>query len=129
MKAAADKIEKFSGREIASLLEGAVLEIEVAGRPVEVTKDKVDIRRSEREGLKVLNEGSLTLALDTEISGELLAEGYVRDLVRGVQNLRKEAGLAVTDRIKLHVAGDPDLKKALDGFADFVRSETLASSL
>jgi len=129
MKAAAEKIERFSAREIASLLDGAVLELEVAGRAVEITKDKVDIRRSEREGLKVLNEGSLTLALDTEITLELLDEGYVRDLVRGVQNLRKEAGLAVTDRIKLHVAGDPALKKALDAFADFVRSETLAASL
>ena len=128
MKAAAEKIERFTGHEIASLLEGAVLEIEVAGRPVEITKDKLDIRRSEKEGLKVLNEGSLTLALDTEISGELLAEGYVRDLVRGVQNLRKEAGLEVTDRIKLSVAGDEELKAALASFSDFVRSETLAVS-
>jgi isoleucyl-tRNA synthetase len=129
MKAAAEKIERFSGHEIASLLEGSVLEIEVAGKSVEITKDKLDIRRSEREGLKVLNEGSLTVALDTEISGELLAEGYVRDLVRGVQNLRKEGGLEVTDRIKLSVAGDCELKAALDAFMDFVRSETLATTV
>ncbi len=129
MKAAAEKIERFTGRQIASLLEGAVLELDIGGRSVEITKDKVDIRRSEREGLKVLNEGSLTLALDTEITEELLAEGYVRDLVRGVQNLRKEAGLEVTDRIKLHLAGDAALKKALDEYSDFVRSETLASTL
>jgi len=129
MKAAAEKIEGFSGHEIASLLEGSVLEIEVAGKAVEITADKVDIRRSEKEGLKVLNEGSLTLALDAEITGELLAEGYVRDLVRGVQNLRKESGLEVTDRIKLVVAGDADLKKALDAFTDFVRTETLATKV
>jgi hypothetical protein len=49
--------------------------------------------------------------------------------VRGVQNLRKEASLEVTDRIKLTVAGDAELKKALDSFADFVKSETLASQL
>ena len=77
----------------------------------------------------MLNEGSLTLALDTEISEELMAEGYVRDLVRGVQNLRKEGGLEVTDRIKLALAGDADLKLALEAFMDFVRSETLASSV
>ena len=129
MKAAAEKIERFSAREIASLLEGAVLELEVAGRSVEITKDKVDVRRSEKEGLKVLNEGSLTLALDTEITDALLAEGYVRDLVRGVQNLRKEGGLEVTDRIKLSVAGDEGLKPALDAFMDFIRSETLALSV
>jgi isoleucyl-tRNA synthetase len=129
MKAAAEKIELFTAAEISSLLEGSVLELEVAGRSVDITKDKVDIRRAEKEGLKVLNEGSLTLALDTEITEELLAEGYVRDLVRGVQNLRKESGLEVTDRIKLSVAGDDELKKALDTFTDFVRSETLASSV
>jgi isoleucyl-tRNA synthetase len=129
MKAAAEKIERFSAREIASLLEGAVLELDVAGKSVEITKDKVDVRRSEKEGLKVLNEGSLTLALDTEITDELLAEGYVRDLVRGVQNLRKEGGLEVTDRIKLSVAGEGGLKAALDSFMDFVRSETLAVSV
>jgi isoleucyl-tRNA synthetase len=129
MKAAAEKIEKFSGHEIASLLEGAILEIEVAGKAVEITADKVDIRRAEREGLKVLNEGSLTLALDAEITDELLAEGYVRDLVRGVQNLRKESGLEVTDRIKLVVAGESELKRALEGFSEFVRSETLATQV
>jgi isoleucyl-tRNA synthetase len=129
MKAAAEKIERFTAAEIGSLLEGAVFELEVAGRAVEITKDKVDIRRAEKEGLKVLNEGSLTLALDTEITEELLTEGYVRDLVRGVQNLRKESGLEVTDRIKLSVAGDAELKKALEGFMEFVRSETLASQV
>jgi isoleucyl-tRNA synthetase len=129
MKAAAEKIELFTEREISSLLEGATLEIEVAGKSVEITKDKLDIRRSEKEGLKVLNEGSLTVALDADITEELLEEGYVRDLVRGVQNLRKEAGLEVTDRIKLAVAGEAELKKALDSFMDFVRSETLATQV
>jgi isoleucyl-tRNA synthetase len=129
MKAAAEKIERFSAHEIASLLEGSVLELEVAGKAVEITKDKVDIRRAEKQGLKVLNEGSLTVALDTEISDELVAEGYVRDLVRGVQTLRKESGLEVTDRIKLSLAGDAELKAALDAFMDFVRSETLATSV
>jgi isoleucyl-tRNA synthetase len=129
MKAAAEAIERLSGAEIASLLEGSVLELEAAGRTVEITKDKVDIRRAEKEGLKVLNEGSLTVALDTEISEELVAEGYVRDLVRGVQNLRKESGLEVTDRIKLALAGDDDLKRAFDAFTEFVRSETLAASV
>jgi isoleucyl-tRNA synthetase len=129
MKAVAEAIGKLTGAEVASLLEGSTLELSAAGRTVEVTKEKVDIRRAEKEGLKVLNEGSLTLALETEISEELLAEGYARDLVRGVQNLRKEAGLAVTDRIKLALAGDEALRLALDSFAEFVRSETLAASV
>ena len=129
MKEAAARIEGLSGSEIASLVEGSVLELEVAGRKVELTKDKVDVRRIEKEGLKVLNEGTLTLALDAEITPELLAEGYVRDLVRGVQGLRKDSGLEVTDRIKLVVAGDEELRAALDRFGDLVKSETLATEL
>jgi isoleucyl-tRNA synthetase len=96
---------------------------------VVLTRDKVEVRRAEKEGLKILNEGTLTLALDAEITAELLAEGYVRDLVRGVQGLRKEAGLEVTDRIKLVVAGEAELRSALGSFMDFVKSETLAVSV
>lgn len=126
MKAAADRIEKLSGRQIASLLEGSVLEIEVAGRQVELTKDKLDIRRIEKENLKVVNEGTLTVALDAAVTPELLKEGWIRDLVRGIQNLRKEAGFEVTDRIRLTLHGSDALREAFSEFEDFVKSETLA---
>ncbi len=129
MKEGAALIEQLSGRQIAGLLEGSSLMVEVAGKSIEITKDKVEVRREEREGLKVLNEGSLTVALDTDISQELLDEGNIRDLVRGVQTLRKDSGLAVTDRIALSVYGNEGFKRALDSHIDFVRSETLASVL
>ncbi len=127
MKAAAEKIAALASHEIAGILEGAQLELPLpGGRTLVLDKDKLEISRVEREGLKVLNEGALTVALDTEITEELLAEGYVRDLVRGVQNLRKDSGLEVTDRIRLRVGGDEELKSALDRFTEFVRGETLA---
>jgi isoleucyl-tRNA synthetase len=127
MKAAADRIAAFSQGEIQSLLEGATLSIEAAGRSVEITAEKLDIRRIEKAKLKVLNEGTLTVALDTEISEELSKEGDVRDLVRGVQNLRKDSGLEVTDRIVLTLGGSARLKSAWESFADYVASETLSS--
>jgi len=135
MKMAAALIEGLDGSVIAAILAGKPVEIEVAGRKVALDTAKLDIRRDERPGLKVLNEGTLTVALDTSISPELLREGYVRDLVRGVQNLRKDAGFEVTDRISLTVSsssvlsGAQDLKEALDFFSDFVRGETLAVEL
>ncbi|MDE7391151.1 MAG: hypothetical protein K2M90_01610, partial [Treponemataceae bacterium] len=58
---------------------------------------------------------------------ELKKEGYVRDLIRGIQNLRKESGFAVTDRIRLTVSGDADLRDAFGTFRAFVAGETLAS--
>ena len=74
-------------------------------------------------------EKTLTVALDSEITEELKLEGYVRDLVRGIQNLRKESGLEVTDRITLTLSGDSELNKAYSNFADYISNETLADKI
>jgi isoleucyl-tRNA synthetase len=129
MKAAAVRIETFSQSEIQGLLEGATLAIDVADRSVDITAEKLDIRRIEKANLRVLNEDTLTIGLDTEITEELSREGDVRDLVRGVQNLRKEMGLEVTDRIRLLLHGSDRLKAAWEDFAAFVAGETLAQEV
>jgi isoleucyl-tRNA synthetase len=129
MKAAAELIERLPAKDIAAILAGKPVAIEVMGKRVELSPEKVEVRRSEKAGLKVQNEGSLTIALDTAIDRALLEEGWVRDLVRGVQSLRKETGLAVTDRISLQVGGDADLRTALESFTDFIAGETLATRL
>jgi isoleucyl-tRNA synthetase len=126
MKAAAVRIEALSQTEIQGLLEGVTLAIEVAGKSVDITADKLDIRRIEKANLKVLNEDTLTVALDTEVTEELSREGDVRDLVRGVQNLRKDTGLDVTDRIILMIDGSGRLKRAWESFSGYVAEETLA---
>jgi len=129
MKQGAAIVEALSPKQIASLLAGSVLVIEVAGRHVELTLDKVEVRRQEKAGLRVVNEGTLTVALDAQITQALMDEGNARDLVRGVQTLRKDSGLAVTDRIRLSVSGSDALRRAFDAFGDFVSGETLAVEL
>ena len=129
MKAAAERIEKLSQAEIKGLLEGASISLEISGagvRSIEIDAGKVDIRRNEKANLRVINEGTLTVGLDTEITGELSMEGDIRDLIRGVQNARKEAGLSVTDRIKLIVYGSQKLKEAWERFGSVAAAETLA---
>ncbi|MCL2067996.1 MAG: isoleucine--tRNA ligase, partial [Treponema sp.] len=129
MKAAAERIEKLSQAEIKGLLEGASISLEISGagvRSIEIDAGKVDIRRNEKANLRVINEGTLTVGLDTEITGELSMEGDIRDLIRGVQNARKEAGLSVTDRIKLIVYGSQKLKEAWERFGNVAAAETLA---
>jgi isoleucyl-tRNA synthetase len=96
-------------------------------RTLEITADKLDIRRIEKENLRVLNEGTLTVGLDTEITRELSMEGDIRDLIRGIQNARKEMGLSVTDRITLCVHGPDSLKEVWDRFGESAASETLAT--
>jgi isoleucyl-tRNA synthetase len=129
MKDAAERIAALSQTEIQGLLDGATLSMEIGSRTVEITAGKLDIRRNEKANLRVLNEGSLTVALDTEITKELLQEGDVRDLVRGVQNTRKDMDLAVTDRIRLSLFGSPRLKEAWETFAGYVAEETLAGTV
>ncbi|MBN2552282.1 MAG: isoleucine--tRNA ligase [Spirochaetales bacterium] len=131
MKAAALRIEGLSMREIQSLLEGATLSIEIGDPSVRVfdlTAEGVLIDRNEKENLKVLNEGSLTVALDAELNEELIREGMVRDLVRGIQNLRKEMDLQVTDRIELALHGSQSVRQAVEANEDTLQSETLAVS-
>lgn len=128
MKKAASVIQELSSEQIQSILEGTNLSIDVDGTPIELNSEKILVERLEKDGLKVLNEGTLTVGLDSKITDELKKEGYVRDLVRGIQNLRKESGFEVTDRINLSVSGDDELKAAYEMFRDFVVSETLASS-
>lgn len=126
MKAASVKIAALDADVIQSIIDGSVISIDVEGKSVDLDTDKIIIERIEKANLKVLNEGTLTVALDTEITEDLQLEGYARDFIRGVQNLRKESGLAVTDRIELTASGSAALKKAFEMFADFIAAETLA---
>jgi isoleucyl-tRNA synthetase len=130
MKVAAARIAQLSVSEITSLMEGAVLNIEFDGQEksrLDLDGDAIVVQRSEKEGLKVLNEGSLTVALDPEITDELLKEGIVRDIVRAVQNLRKETELDVTDRINLSLIGSDVVKGAVEDFEDYLMQETLTA--
>ncbi|HPB65721.1 MAG TPA: class I tRNA ligase family protein, partial [Spirochaetales bacterium] len=129
MKEGAALVERLEPRQIASLLSGSSLVVDIAGRQVELTRDKVDVRRVEKASLRVVNEGTLTVALDAEITQALLDEGNARDLVRGVQTLRKDSGLSVTDRIELSVHGGEALRRSFEAFGDFVSGETLAVAL
>ena len=133
MKAAAEKIESLHQAEIQSLLEGNALSLEIPAvegttRTIEISAASLDIRRNEKANLRILNEGSITVALDTEINRELSMEGDIRDLIRGIQNSRKETGLSITDRINLTVFGSPRLKEAWDNLCGIVAEETLALS-
>ena len=129
MRAAAEVIEGLSGAEIQQLMEGSTLSLDVDGEPVDITIESVLVQRQEKENLKVLNEGSLTVALDPEITEELLQEGLVRDLIRAVQNLRKERGFEVTDRITLAIDGSEEILAAVRSFEDYLRGETLTDDL
>ncbi|MCR5765490.1 MAG: isoleucine--tRNA ligase, partial [Treponema sp.] len=125
MKSAANIIAALTSEQIQSILDGTKLTIEVDGKSVELDTEKVIVERLEKDELKVLNDGTLTVGLDSKITDELKKEGYVRDLIRGIQNQRKESGFNVTDRIKLTLSGSQILNDAYKMFSDFIMNETL----
>ncbi len=129
IQAASQAIQQLSGSEIHSLLDGNVLHLDIEGEPLELDAGKVEVQRLERENLKVLNEGSLTVALDSEITEDLKREGIIRDLIRSVQNLRKSQGFDVTDRIRVRIAADEEIVIALNDFEEYFMNETLSTEV
>jgi isoleucyl-tRNA synthetase len=129
MKAAASKIQELHSDEIQSLLEGATLEIDLGDKTVELTNESIMVQRTEKEGLNVLNEGSLTVAIDPHVTDELYIEGLSRDIIREIQKLRKDRDLEITDRIKVYIMGEDKIQKAVQEFKDKMMDETLADSI
>ena len=130
MPKAAAAISALDPAAIASLRAGGALHLALDdGQDLEITLADVLVQRREKEGMTVANEGNITVALDTRLTDALLREGWARELVSRIQNLRKEAGLAVEDRIVVHHQLPPEPKAAIDEFADTVMRETLAVEL
>ena len=129
MKDVASKIQAFKSDSIATILEGMKHKVEYGdGQAIEIGKDDLVIQRNEKENLKILNEGELTVGFATEVKESLLHEGIARDVVRSIQTMRKDMGLDVSDRIVLVVGGDEVMEKVYGQFRSFIESETLAVS-
>lgn len=129
MKEVASKIQQFVNSEIADILEGAKKIVSYASGEIELSEDDLVVQRTEKEHVKVLNDGELTVGFDTEITKDLLLEGIARDLIRFVQTARKDSGFDVSDHITLTVYGNDSFNEAVEHFKDYIMSETLADSL
>jgi isoleucyl-tRNA synthetase len=124
----ANLIRELSSEQLAAFRAGEALAVELDGQQVPLRPEDLDIVQTARGDLRVQAEGGFTVALDPAITPELRAEGLARELVNRVQRLRKDAGLQVSDRIRLGVAGADEIRD-LDRFRDFVAGETLAREL
>ncbi len=104
-------------------------EVELGGEAFQVTEDYLDIRIQAKEGFEVEMDSNVFVVLDTDITKELKEEGYAREFISKVQNMRKDKGYEVTDRIDIFYQGDEELKAALTNFEDQIKKETLADNL
>jgi isoleucyl-tRNA synthetase len=122
----AERIKQLNTEEIAELERGGTLTFQVNGSGVTILREDVEITREDIAGWLVETDDGLTVALDTSLNEELVAEGVAREFVNRIQNLRKDAGFDVTDRITIRVRASEDMTRVLLSLASYIRKETLA---
>ncbi len=129
MKLISSKINTFSSEDIKKIERNGILDVEINGKNITLGLDDVEITSQDIEGWLVANEGNLTVALDVTITDDLRREGIARALVNRIQNLRKDSGFEVTDRIDVKLQKDEGILKAVDTNLEYIKTETLTENL
>jgi isoleucyl-tRNA synthetase len=131
LKAVGARIQTLGSDELAQLEKQGELAVEVEGETLTLHLDEVEIRTQDLPGWLVATDGPLTVALDVTLTEELRQEGLARELVNRLQNLRKDSGLEVQDRIQvtLGASAPAELQAAVQNFGDYIREEVQALRL
>ena len=119
-------VATFSQEQIATIEANAETTLEVNGQQVVVTAADFEITSEDMPGWLVASEGKLTVALDITISDELRREGVARELVNRIQNIRKESGFEVTDKIRVEIEATELTTPAVESFGQYIAQQTLA---
>ncbi len=129
MKAMTAVLAAFSQEDIAQLEQQGSKEVALDGEPFELQVSETDITSEDVPGWTVASKGRITVALDLNLTPELLAEGQARELVNRVQKIRKDSGFELTDRIQISLFAPPVLTEAFGRFKDYICAEILADDL
>ena len=129
MKGVAAAMDALSQEQISELESKGCIPVSVEGQEITVEAADVDIISEDIPGWLVANEGALTVALEVELTDELRQEGMARELINRIQNIRKENGLEITDRIRIAVAPHEEVEKAVAAFADYIKTQVLADEI
>lgn len=126
MREVQNAIEELNQNQLRVLLDGHDVQITVEGAPFILTKEDVQVERTVQEDLIAANEGEIILALDIQLDEELLIEGLSREIVNKVNTMRRDAGLAVTDRITLYLKGSERVQSCFKQYESHIMNEVLA---
>ena len=129
MKAAGAAISGMTGAQIATLEKTGEILLSIEGEELSIALTEVDIAAEDIPGWSVASKGSLTVALDITISPDLQQEGDAREFVNRVQNIRKESGFALTDRIFVTLEHCDRLKESIVKYNNYICREILADSI
>jgi isoleucyl-tRNA synthetase len=125
----AKEIQGFSAEQINQLDKLGSLDIVISGNSLTLSLEDVEISSQDIDGWLVANSNGITVALDITISEELKEEGIARELVNRIQNIRKDSGFEVTDKIKVHLQKNFELEKAVKANEAYIKSETLTQTM
>ncbi|WP_430905952.1 isoleucine--tRNA ligase [Maribacter sp. 2-571] len=129
MKQIAQKVNGFDQEDIKKIEQNGEINIEIGDKTVTLPLADVVITSQDIEGWLVANSGALTVALDITINDALRREGIARELVNRIQNIRKDAGFEVTDKIAVTIQKDGLLEKAVQSNLTYIKTETLTATL
>jgi isoleucyl-tRNA synthetase len=125
------KLGEADGGELLAQLErtGKVV-VELPDGPVELDSDDIQVRLQAKEGWAAAQGTSCVVVLSTELTEDLIAEGYAREIVHAIQNIRKSKNCRYTDRLKVRaVTGSEEIRRAMTQFGEYIKSETLTLEL
>ena len=129
MKDLAAKITSMSQADIAQLEKSGSFRFMMGEKPFDLDLSDVDILSEDIPGWQVASQGLLTVALDTTISPELKEKGIAREVINRIQNIRKDKGLEVTDRITVLIQGPEEIRRSVTNNLEYIRAEVLAARL
>lgn len=125
----ANSIKLMNTSYVKSLLLGENIMLNVNDNDVEIAPDDVEIISEDIEGWLVASQGSVTVALDTELDEELISEGFAREFISKIQNTRKQSGFNVTDRIIIRLECEDKVWAIIEKSEQYIMSETLAMNI
>ncbi len=126
MKQIAAMVATFTQEQITRIETDAETVLDIAGEKIVTTAADFDITSEDMPGWLVMSEGRLTVALDITVTEELRREGVARELINRIQNIRKDSGFEVTDKIRVEIETSDLTAGAVEQFADYIASQTLA---
>ena len=129
MRFVGQAIQNLTQEDIAIIEKQGEISLNINEKVVNLTLNEVEITSQDIEGWLVANQGGLTVALDVTITDELRKEGNARELINRVQNLRKESGLEVNDKIKLVIQKNDILERSIEANEEYIKTETLTNEL
>ena len=123
------ELPELTDEELAPLRRGSNVTVTIGGEPLELSPEDVMVGTAQAADWVTAADGAIQIALSIQLTPELIQEGLARDFIRQIQQMRKDAGLEIEDRIAVQFTGQGSAQKAISAFSESIKAETLCDSL